>query len=93
MRYSSERNVIKELQSYSKSQFKEEQKEIDKDGSIFYQYSFVRNGYDGWITAIYDLNKQIYKSIDMDCNFRRPAGYNNYSDLKYVMDHIRSLFE
>lgn len=83
---------MKELLSYTKSQFNEDKKEIKDNGTIFCQYSFNRKGVNGWITATYDIKKQIYKSIDMDCNFCRPAGYNNYSELKNVIDHIRNLY-
>ncbi|CAI3220312.1 conserved hypothetical protein [Clostridium neonatale] len=93
MAFFSERNVIKELKFYPKSQFQEKEVETNEDGSIFYHFTFVRKGVKGYITATYIPNKKIYKSIDMDCNFGRPAGYNNYAELKDVMDHIRFLFK
>ncbi|MDH2460346.1 hypothetical protein QDR06_02095 [Clostridium perfringens] len=93
MNYFSERNVMKELRGYSKAQFEKNEITKEKDGCIFYSFKFSRKGAAGYITARYNPNKKIYESINMDCNFCRPAGYNNYTELKDVMDHIRSLFK
>lgn len=93
MKCFSERNVMKELQTYRKEQFEEVEVEAGEDKTIFYWYKFTRKGVEGYITARYDLRGKKYNAINMDCNFGRPAGYNNYSELKSVMDHIRYLFK
>ncbi|SCI46556.1 hypothetical protein [Intestinibacter bartlettii] len=91
--YNDERTVIRELQNYAKSQFVKRASTKESDGSVFYNFGFIYKGTEGYITSTYLPNKKAYKNIDMDCNFCRPAGYNNYIELKQVMDHILYLFK
>ncbi len=92
MKYFSERQVMKELRNYPKSAFKQEEVTIGNDGYIFYSFTFTHKGVKGYITARYNPDENRYKSIDMNCNFCKTAGYNNYSELRGVMDYIRHLF-
>ncbi|WP_394896021.1 hypothetical protein [Clostridium baratii] len=92
MNYFSERNVMRELRNYSKSQFEKKEVKTEDDGCTFYSFTFSRKGVKGYITARYNPNTNIYTAITMDCKFCKPAGYHNYSELKGVMDHIRHLF-
>lgn len=93
MCYFNENNVINELMRYTRQQFEQTERTIESNGDIFYSFEFVHNGVSGYISAFYNPDDDTYRLITMDCNFCRPAGEHNYSELKNVMDHIRSLFE
>ena len=58
------------------------------NGKLFLSFDIVLDNDTGFITCTYNFNDKLFNSIDMDLNFRRPAGYNNYSELKDVILHI-----
>lgn len=58
------------------------------NGVLHLTYDFSINNITGWITASYDITLHNFTQVDMDYNFCRPAGLNNYPDLKNVIYHI-----
>lgn len=59
-----------------------------KNGNMFTSFVFELDGTSGYITSTYSITKNCFVQIDMDYNFCRPAGYNNYHQLDSVIRHI-----
>ena len=70
------------------------QKELTlKNGEFFTKFLFELDGVNGSITSTYSIDKNCFIQIDMDYNFSRPAGYNNYKQLNDVIRHIMNNYE
>lgn len=64
-----------------------------KSGEFFTIFRFELDGVNGYITSTYSIDKNCFIRIDMDYNFCRPAGYNNYEQLNDVIRHIMNNYE
>lgn len=64
-----------------------------KKGQLFTNFHFKLDGVNGYITSTYSIDKNCFIQIDMDYNFCRPAGYNNYKELDDVIRHIMKNYE
>lgn len=58
------------------------------EGELYVRYEFTLDDIDGYIFAKYSLSKNTLLSVDMNYNFVRLAGLNNYPDLKDVFLRI-----
>lgn len=64
-----------------------------KNGEFFTIFRFELDGVNGYITSTYSIDKNCFIQIDMDYNFCRPAGYNNYKELDNVIRYIMKNYE
>lgn len=61
--------------------------DLDSNG-LFISFDFNYNGANGFLNGTYDFNSKRFKSVNMDINFVRPAGHNNYPNLHDVINHV-----
>lgn len=86
-----ERAIFSKITSLSKEQVQSSialKKQSLSNGELFLSFDIAIAEGTGNITCTYCIENSFFKSIDMDLNFGRPAGYNNYEELKDVILHI-----
>ncbi len=91
MDYQNEYATFKKILALSADEICSNFKQKDltlRNGKLFVSYKFTLYGIDGYISATFSIPKRCYTTIDMDYNFCRPAGLNNYDELKEVISHI-----
>ena len=96
MKYFNEYEAFEKICNLSKEQISKyfHKKELTlKNGEFFTSFRFELDGVSGYITSTYSIDKSCFIQIDMDYNFCRPAGYNNYPQLDTVIRHIMKNYE
>ena len=91
MEFQNEYETFKKILALSTDEICSNFKQKDlilRNGKLFVFFTFNLYGIDGYISATFSIPQRCYTTIDMDYNFCRPAGLNNYDMLKEVIDHI-----